>query len=50
METLLGALAFAAFLLAQVAAVIAVQAEGRSQAHDRLQRERDARAVWDSAT
>jgi hypothetical protein len=52
METLLGGLVFAAFLLAQVAAVVAVQAErnGRqSQAYDAIRRDRGANVIWDSA-
>lgn len=49
METLLGGLAFAAFLLAQVAAVVAVQASRQSQAHTAIQRDRGASVIWDSA-
>ena len=52
MEALLGALVFAAFLLAQVAAVVAVVAErnsGQSQAYDAIRRDRGASVIWDSA-
>jgi hypothetical protein len=50
METLLGALAFTAFILAQVAAVVAVHAESqRRQPHpfDATRLDPRARAVWD---
>jgi hypothetical protein len=53
MEVLLGGLLFAAFLFAQVAAVVAVQAErnsGRSQAYDAIRRDRGASVIWDSAS
>ena len=49
METLLGGLAFAALLLVQVAAVVAVQAGRQSQAHDAIRRDRGASVIWDSA-
>jgi len=49
METLLGGLAFAAFLLAQVAAVVAVQASRQSQAPNAIQRDLGASVIWDSA-
>lgn len=52
MEMLLGGLVFAVFLFAQVAAVVAVQAErtsGRSQAYDAIRRDRAAKVIWDSA-
>jgi hypothetical protein len=52
MEALLGGLVFAAFLFAQIAAVVAVQAEanrGRSPAYDAIRRDRGARVIWDSA-
>ena len=52
METLLGGLAFVGFLLAQVAAVVAVQAasnSGQSQAYDAIRRDRGASVIWDSA-
>lgn len=48
MEALLGSLVFAAFLLAQIAAVIGVKAEGNSNAHDAIRRDRDASTVWNS--
>jgi hypothetical protein len=50
METLLGALVFAVFVLAQVAAVFAVHAEReRRQPHpvDATRLDPRARAVWD---
>ena len=50
MATLLGALVFVAFILAQVAAVIAVHAEGeRRQPNpfDATRLDPRARAVWD---
>jgi hypothetical protein len=48
METLLGALVFTAFILAQVAAVVAVHAE-RRQPHpfDATRLDPRARVVWD---
>jgi hypothetical protein len=50
MDTLLGALAFAAFILAQVGAVVAVHAEReRRQPHpfDATRLDPRARVVWD---
>jgi hypothetical protein len=50
MDMLLGALAFAAFILAQVAAVDAVHAgRERRQPHplDATRRDPGARAIWD---
>ena len=52
METLLGGVAFAVFLLAQVAAIVAVHGAskvGQSPAYDAIRRDRGARAIWDSA-
>src|SRR5215475_3529655 len=52
MEMLLSGLVFVAFLLAQIAAVVAVQAQrnsAHSQAYDAIQRDRGARVIWDSA-
>jgi len=51
METLLGALAFAAFILAQVLAVVAVHARSR-QPHplDATRLDPRARAVWDGSS
>ena len=51
MTTLLGALVFAAFVLAQVMAVVAVHAEReRRQTHPLARTRPDprARAIWDS--
>ena len=53
METLLGALAFAAFILAQVLAVVAVHARReRRQPHplDATRLDPRARAVWDGSS
>ena len=50
MDTLLGAFAFVAFILAQVAAVVAVHAgRERPQPHpfDATRRDPRARAIWD---
>lgn len=52
METLLAGLAFAVFLVAQIAAVVAVQAannDRRSPAADAIRRDRGASVIWDSA-
>jgi hypothetical protein len=52
METLLGTLAFAMFLGAQLAAVVAVRADAssrKSPASDAIQRDRGAKVIWDSA-
>jgi len=52
MATILGGLAFAVFLIAQIAAVIAVNRmtrTRRSEALDGIQRDRGAKAIWDSA-
>jgi hypothetical protein len=49
METLLGGLVFAAFLLAQIAAVIGVRSDGSSNAHEAIRSDRDASMVWNSA-
>lgn len=52
METLLAGLAFAVFLIAQIAAVIAVNrmnSTRRSEAFDAVQRDRSAKVIWDSA-
>jgi hypothetical protein len=52
METLVAGLVFAVFLLAQIAAVIAVQATNNSRhsrAHDAIRRDRGASVIWDSA-
>jgi hypothetical protein len=52
METLLAGLVFAVFLLAQVAAVVAVHTANNSrqaQAHDAIRRDRGASVIWDSA-
>ena len=52
METLLAGLAFAVFLFAQLAAVMAVHAannNGKSEACDAIRRDRGAHAIWDSA-
>ena len=48
METLLGGLAFTAFLVLQLAAVIAVQAERAPQTDDATRRGRLASGVWGS--
>jgi hypothetical protein len=51
METLLGVLAFTAFILAQVAAVVAIHAgeeRRRPDAFDATRLAPRARAVWDS--
>ena len=51
METLLGGLVFAAFLLAQVAAVVAVHAERTSRGSDAfeaIQLDPRARVIWES--
>jgi hypothetical protein len=60
MATFFGGLAFAVFLIAQIAAVIAVNRvnstsrntgpnTGRSDAFDAIKRDRGAKAIWDSA-
>ena len=52
MEMLLSGLVFVAFLLAQIAAVVAVQAQrnsAQSQAYDAIQRDRGTSVIWDSA-
>src|SRR5262245_39718692 len=52
MEMLLSGLIFVAFLLAQIAAVVAVQAQrnsAQSQAYDAIRRDRGASVIWDSA-
>lgn len=52
METLIAGVVFAVFLIAQVAAVVAVHRanSGRqSQAYDAIRRDRAARAIWDAA-
>ncbi len=52
METLLAGLVFAVFLLAQIAAVVAVRAmkDGhQSPIHDAIRRDRGAGVIWDSA-
>jgi hypothetical protein len=53
MDMLLGGLAFAAFVFAQVAAVVAVHAERntrRSDAFDGTRRDHRARTIWDSGS
>lgn len=52
METLLAGLAFAVFLVAQIAAVIAVHAakdDRQSPASAAIRRDRGASVIWDSA-
>ncbi|HMK02082.1 MAG TPA: hypothetical protein VK777_16470 [Reyranella sp.] len=52
METLLAGLAFAVFLVAQTAAVVAVQAaknDRQSPASGAIRRDRGASVIWDSA-
>ena len=51
MEALLGGFLFAAFVFAQIAAVVAVHSEGRSRRSDVLdaiRRDPSARATWAS--
>ena len=51
MDTLIGGLAFAAFLFAQVAAVVAAHAQRRSRGSDAFEAIRldpRARVIWDS--
>jgi len=52
METLLAGLVFMGFLVAQIAAVVAVQAakdDRRSPAAAAIRRDRGASVIWDSA-
>ncbi|HEX9555073.1 MAG TPA: hypothetical protein VF991_01175 [Reyranella sp.] len=52
MATILGGLAFAVFLIAQIAAVMAVNRVNntrRPDAFDAIRRDRGARVIWDSA-
>jgi len=51
MEILLGGLVFAAFVLAQVAAVVAIQADRTSRGSDAVEairRDPHARVIWES--
>ena len=51
METLLGGLAFAAFLLAQIGAVIAIRADSTrrgSDAFEAIRLDPRARVIWES--
>jgi hypothetical protein len=53
MEALLGGLLFAAFIFAQIAAVVAVHSESRSRQSDALEairRDQSARATWASGS
>jgi hypothetical protein len=52
METLLAGVVFAVFLIAQITAVVAVQAatnDRQSPAADTIRRDRGASVIWDSA-
>ena len=52
MATFFGGLAFAVFLIAQIAAVIEINrmnSTRRSDAFDAIQRDRGAKVIWDSA-
>jgi len=53
MATLLGCLVFAAFLLAQIAAVVAIHAAGTCDGSNSIEATRldpPARAIWDSGS